>query len=115
MDPKDLEIEERLNKLRSNPTKSSNITDEELAARLAGIKASTNARQGVTDDDIAARLSNLRGNKQVPTERELEEKLAKIKGVPMPSSGSSDTVSTFLNIYLKRRLETIQILALFKS
>ncbi|KAI5740398.1 hypothetical protein M8J76_003444 [Diaphorina citri] len=86
MDPKDLEIEARLQKLRNEIPSKSTTTDDQLAARLAGLKGPSN-RRDVTEEDIANRLSNIKGNKNVPTESELEEKLARLKGGPIPGSG----------------------------
>ncbi|KAL1461819.1 hypothetical protein WDU94_013689 [Cyamophila willieti] len=95
MEPKDFEIEARLQRLMNQDQSKSNPTEDQLAARLANLKGSAN-RQGVTDSDLAQRLASVKGNKQVPTESELEERLAKIKGVPVPSTAAavpSNTVS----------------------
>lgn len=90
MDPKDLEIEARLQRLRGDVGKS-NLSDDQLVARLAGLKGPNKA--GLTDEDLVQRLSNVKGNKQPPTEDELERRLAKIKGSsaasPVPTSNSN--------------------------
>uniref|UniRef100_A0A8D9ATG4 Abscission/NoCut checkpoint regulator n=1 Tax=Cacopsylla melanoneura TaxID=428564 RepID=A0A8D9ATG4_9HEMI len=102
MDPKDIEIEARLQRLRNQDQTKPNTTEDQLAARLANLKGSAN-RQGVTDSDLTERLANVKaGNKAIPSECELEERLAKIKGGSVPSTAAAVPSNTNILITVKK-------------
>lgn len=96
MDPKDLEIEARLQKLRSEIAKPI-TSDEQLVARLAGLKGSSSNQPAPTDEELAQRLSYVKGVKHTPSEDELESRLAQLKGDPTSSTMSIPNTSNVVS------------------